>query len=70
VANITFDLCRGELQDVEDVKHLKATLAEDEIAYRENIKDVGPYTSISDLSNSWGDIGVDTYIDLSLSWTS
>ena len=52
VAIITLNLCRGELQEVEDVKHLEATLVEDEIVYRENIRDVGPSTSISDLSTS------------------
>ena len=52
MAIITLNLCRGELQEVEDVKHLEATLVEDEIVYRENIRDVGPSTSISDLSTS------------------
>ena len=42
VANITFNLCCDRLQEVGEVQHLEATLAEDEIAYRESVKDIGP----------------------------
>jgi len=42
VANINFNLCCDRLQEVGEVQRLEATLAEDEIVYRESVKDVGP----------------------------
>jgi len=48
VANITFNLCCYKLQEVGEVQRLEATLVEDEIAYRESVKDVGPFMIIPD----------------------
>jgi len=70
IANTTFNLCCDWLQKVGEVECLELTLAEDEIAYRESVRVIGPSTSISDPSISWNDVGVDPYmdvIDLSLS---
>jgi hypothetical protein len=52
VANTTLNLCSGGLQEVREVECLEVTLTEDEIAYRESVKDIGPSMSISGTSSS------------------
>jgi hypothetical protein len=52
VANTTLNLYSGGLQEVREVECLEVTLTEDEIAYRESVKDVGPSTSIPSPSMS------------------
>jgi hypothetical protein len=46
MANTTLNVCRGELHEVGEVEHLEATLAEDDISYRESVGDVGSSTSV------------------------
>jgi len=52
MTNTTLNVCRGELHKVWKVEHLEATLAEDNIAYRESIRDVGSSTSVLGPSTS------------------
>jgi len=52
VANTTLNLCSGGLQEVREVECLEVALTEDEIAYRENFKDIGPSKSIPSPSMS------------------
>ena len=47
VTTITLNLCCDGLQEVGEVQCLETTLAEDEIAYCESVKDVGPSMIIS-----------------------
>jgi hypothetical protein len=81
VANTMLNLCHGGLQEVGEAERLEVALTEDEIAYHENVGDVGPSMSISCLSTSdlgpstsRDDIGhFHTYMDIidsSLRWTS
>ena len=52
VANTTLNLYSGGLQEVREVECLEVTLTEDEIAYRESVKDVDPSMSIPSPSMS------------------
>ena len=57
-ANTTLDLCRCGLQQVGEAEHLDATLANDEITFRERgqvFRDAGPSMSIPSTSMSWDD---------------
>lgn len=46
IANTTFGLCHGGLQEVKEVKSLEVTLVEDEIAYCRSVGDSDPSTSV------------------------
>lgn len=49
MTNIMFNLYRGGLQEVGEVKHLEVILAKDEIAYCGGVEDASPSTSDLDL---------------------
>ncbi|GFZ19340.1 hypothetical protein Acr_28g0000450 [Actinidia rufa] len=56
MANNTLDLCRHGLQEAGEAEHLDVTLAEDEIAFREQgyvFRNAGPSTSVPSTSMSW-----------------
>ena len=66
MANITLNLCCDGLQEVREVQCLETILAEDEIAYRESVKDVGPSMIISSSYTYYDDIGPpQTYMNIS-----
>jgi hypothetical protein len=74
--NITLNLYHGELEEVEEVEHLKAALTGVKVVFRERghiFREAGPSTSAPGSSIICGDFDVDLFtsaIDLSLIWTS
>jgi len=52
MTSTTLYVCRNELQEDEEAKHLEMTLAEDEFAYHGNVGHAGSSMSISSPSSS------------------